>query len=492
MNRPVTQNAYKNSRIDPVLNVMPKINRLGFQDIPGPPPTKILGPKGNLLRFFGDPIHYMESLHKEYGEVVSFVKGAPGIIFGFGPKYNQQILSNIDKFHTTGITVPGPEDSAQRRIGVGLLNMNGSEHKHYRQMLMPLFMKRVVEGYQVPVESYTEELLRGWKTGHVVEMTEAMKEFMLRVSCRLLFGMSDPDEGILIGRMTEKWMEMSTSVGVRLFNHNLPFTPYRRMLNFAESLENRIKNLADKRRKEGTKGNDLLTILLSARDEEGNPIPEKGIIGLLNFMFVASSETTAHSLDWTLFLLAQHPPILGELQEELKAVCHGAAPTQEKFKELPLLDGVIKESMRLLPPGVYNCRRAKEDFTFGDYDLPKGSTVAFSHYITHHMPEIFPEPNRFNPKRWETIAPSPYEYLPFSAGSRRCIGSEFALLTMKISLGMICQRFKFRVVPGSTIDRRVNITLSPKRGMPMEILSKDSTFKPSKIRGNIKEMVDLN
>jgi cytochrome P450 len=156
-----------------------------------------------------------------------------------------------------------------------------------------------------------------------------------------------------------------------------------------------------------------------------------------------------------------------------------------------LLECVIKESMRVLPSVVYNTRNSTEPFELGPYHLPSGTTVGFSNYITHHMPELYPQPEKFLPQRWLSTTPSPYEYLPFGAGPRICIGATFAMMMLKISLAMIVQRYRLTVAPGSRIDRKVTVTLSPKYGVPMRIGPPDRQFAKSEVRGNIHEMVDL-
>jgi cytochrome P450 len=127
----------------------------------------------------------------------------------------------------------------------------------------------------------------------------------------------------------------------------------------------------------------------------------------------------------------------------------------------------------------------------GEFELPQGSTVALSQYVTHRIPELYPEPQKFAPDRWFATNPAPYAYLPFGAGPRQCVGYPLAMMTLRISLAMILQRYRFTLAPGSRIDRRVGITLSPKYGMPMLISPQDRQFKRSKIRGNIHQMVQL-
>jgi cytochrome P450 len=263
------------------------------------------------------------------------------------------------------------------------------------------------------------------------------------------------------------------------------------MLRFAERLEQEVLAMITPRRGRPPEGGELLSILLRARERDGGSMTEGEVVGQTNLFLLAGYETMFSALSWTLFLLAQHPGVMADLLDELDGALRGDAPTIEQLGRLTLLEGVTKESLRLLPPVAYNTRTSVAAFELGPYQLPKGTTVGFSHYITHHMPELYPQPEKFLPRRWLTSTPSPYEYLPFGAGPRMCMGATFAMMALKICLPIILQRYRFRVAPGARIDRKGLITLSPKYGMPMWIGPQDRQFAKSEVRGNIHEMVDL-
>jgi cytochrome P450 len=145
----------------------------------------------------------------------------------------------------------------------------------------------------------------------------------------------------------------------------------------------------------------------------------------------------------------------------------------------------------VLPPVVYSPRVNMAPTAFGPYQLAKGTMVVASHYITHHLPEIFPQPERFLPDRWLRTAPSPYAYMPFGAGSRMCVGAPFALLMLKIAVPVIVQRFRLSVEPGVRIDRHCTLTLGPRPGIPVTVHEQDRRFSASAVQGNIHELVEL-
>jgi len=232
-------------------------------------------------------------------------------------------------------------------------------------------------------------------------------------------------------------------------------------------------------------------MLLQARDEDGSTMTDREIIGQSNLLFAAGSHTSSSALTWTLFLLAQHPEVMHDVMDELDSVLGGSAPSPEQLFALPLLDRVIKESLRIFSPATFNTRKSTEDFEFGPYYLLKGTIVLYSPFIMHRLPDVFTEPARFLPDRWLTIDPGPYEYLPFGAGPRMCIGTHFALMQMKIILSMMLQRFRFAFVPNTRIDRKDLGSLTPKQGLKMTVHRQDRQFSSTPFRGNVHEMIEI-
>lgn len=235
---------------------------------------------------------------------------------------------------------------------------------------------------------------------------------------------------------------------------------------------------------------DVLATLVQVHDEDGTKLSDEELIGHTFTLFVAGHETTSNALTWTIFLLSQHPHILADLLDELDGTLHGNPPTIEKINQLPLLEGVIKESLRLLPPASIGIRIATAPCNLGGFALPKGSTVFYSQFVTHRMPELYAEPNRFKPERWATLKRSPYEYLPFSAGPHMCIGWAFAMQELKVVLAMVLQRYRFSVLPNAKIGP--NLNMRPIHGMPMRIFPQDRQFQRVPVRGSIHQLIDFS
>lgn len=358
--------------------------------------------------------------------------------------------------------------------------------------MQPAFHRKQIEGYCDDMIAIAEHALADWRVGQELDIAHEMRQITLRVASKTLFGRDAGQDAEQIGRMIEHWMGMLLSSKIALFPFDLPGTPYRAALRHAERLEAAMQQVVAQKRAHPVEQHDVLAMLLAARDEDGDKLTDIELIGHTNGLFIAGHETTANALAWALFLLDQHPEVLRDLRNELHGTLRGGAPTVEQLGRLPLLEGVIKETMRLLPPLAFSGRTTTAECELGPYTLPAGKMVGFSPYITHHLPELYSEPERFRPERWRTITPSPFEYLPFGAGPHLCLGMSFAMTELKIVLSLIVQRHRLALRPNTRVDHQVRPTLAPRRGLPMVVAKPDAPHVRPAVRGNIHKSVDLH
>lgn len=447
---------------------------------------------GRLRDFPDDPVGCMQRLYARHGGLAALQEDSTRIYFVFAPRWNQRVLSDGKTFHSRFFTVRGPRKSAQRRVTSGLLSMNGDEHKQHRRMVMGPFQKKTIAGYHDAIVQLTRDMLDGWQAGEVRDMHAEMTQFMLRVTSGLLFGVDVFETAYRLGEMIDRWVHLNHETGMGAFVPDPAYLEsYDRLLALAETLERDIQELIDLRRAKGRRGNDVLSLLLQAYEKEGR-INDQELIGHVALMFGAAHLTTAHTFTWTLFLLAQHPSIARDVDAEVRASLAGDAPTQDEIAGLPLVERVLKESMRILPASGYSQRICALPVTLGPFDLPAGAPVVFSQYVTHHIAELYPQPNRFRPDRWLSISPSPYEYLPFGAGPRMCLGGPLAMMILKTALPAILKRCRLSVVPGSEISGKIISTmLGPTTAVPMRVHPADGQFASAAVTGNIHSMVDL-
>jgi len=459
--------------------------------LPGPPALPLLGGSVNQFALLRDPALYLMRQYQTYGSLSGLVAGDLRQFFAIGPEYNRLLLSDTSLFHTI-FEVLAPKYVKERRRGVGLLNMNGAEHKQQRRLMMPAFHRKQVDGYRDTMVQFTQNMLDGWQVGQHRDIAADMQALTLRIACQTLFGLDVSEHSQRIGALVKRFLGANLfAPEVMLFPVDLLGTPFQRMLETNARLEDEILALIARKRAALGQQHDVLATLLQVRDEDGAALSDRELIGHTTTLLIAGHETSSNALTWTLFLLAQHPQVFADVVDEVTNVLGGSAPTVEQLSRLPLLERVVNESMRLLPPAAVMSRISTAPFQIGPYQAPKGTFITLSQYVTHRLPDLYPEPYRFKPGRWETIDPSPYEYLPFGAGARMCIGRTFALMEIKIVLAMLLQRFRVQVVPNAQIDHQIKITLSPKRGMPMTVHAQDRQFTKTAVRGTIHQLVDV-
>lgn len=446
---------------------------------------------GRLLDFPDDPVACLRSLHARHGNICAMEEAGQRIYFIFGPEYNHKVLSDSVNFHSKFFAIRGSRNSSQRRLSSGLLSMNGDQHKRNRRLVMDAFMKKAILNYVPAIRAEVEAMLSEWVPGTERDINRDMTDFMLRLTSSILFGLDQPEFAYKIGKMIDQWVHLNHEIGMGAFVADVNIAGrYSDLLTFAGELEAEILNMI-RMRKASPTGRDALSILLNAHDGEGS-ISEDELVGQAALMFAAAHLTTAHSLAWTLFLLAEHPSIMSEVHEELTKHLDGGFPSLEQVEKLSVTERTIKESMRILPASSYSQRVAAGPIELGPFQLAPGAGIVFSQFITHHMPSLYPDPEAFIPDRWLKINPSPYEYLPFGAGPRMCIGASLAMLIMKTVVPTILQRFKVTVVPNSEVSGKVISTmLGPTTSVRMMVDHQDGRFECQPVRGNIHDMVDL-
>ncbi len=446
---------------------------------------------GSLLRFPEDPIACMRSLHREHGDVACLQDEEQRIFFVFSPEYNKQVLSNSRTYHSRFFAVRGGRKSAQRRVTSGLLSMNEGEHKQHRRMIQGPFQKMVLPHYHSTITDLTNRMLEDWQPGETRDINAEMTKFMLRLTSALLFGVDRPEFAVRIGSMIDQWVHMNHETGMGALVADKSFVDrYEQLLQMAEDLEHDVKEMIAIRRGINRPPGDVLSLLIKA--SQTDPVVSEKLTGHITLLFGAAHLTTAHTFSWTLFLLAQHPQIMADLFEELDAGVSGLVPQPNEVQQLSLLDRVLKESMRLLPASGYSQRVTSEPTQLGPFHLSKGASVIFSQFITHHREDLYEDPQRFIPDRWKNLSPSAYEYLPFGAGPRMCIGAPLAIMELKTALIMILKRFRLTVQAGSIVDGRIISTmLGPTSKVMMHIDHPDRRFEAQPVFGSIHELIEL-
>jgi cytochrome P450 len=458
----------------------------------------VLGYRGNFASFVFDSVGWLRRLHERYGEVVALARGRDDYVFVFSPRYNQVVLGDSALFHNLDAAsspVRMREGSSLRRLYAGLTNMNGAQHRRQRRLMGSALQRRHVEAYGADITAIAERQIAGWRLGAEVDALAEMRALTMAVAVKTLLGLPPDREGRQMSRLLQDWMDAVFSVPALALPVDLPGLPYHRLQVLSTRLERAVRGIIERRRAAGTDHTDVLSRLAAANDDDGTGLTDDELVGQTAFLFMAGHATTASALTWTLFLLCAYPAVLHDLVDELTGTLRGDPPDVARLGALPLLERVIKESLRLLPPVMWWGKVSTAPFDLGPWRLGAGTHVMFSAYITHRLPELYPRPDAFLPDRWLTCDPGPYGYLPFSAGPRMCLGSGFAMMEMKLVLATLLQRWRPQLRPGHRVDRGGLMVSQPKHGLPVTLARPDGRAPRvdirGSIRGNIRAVMDL-
>ncbi|GIW08737.1 MAG: cytochrome P450 [Dehalococcoidia bacterium] len=437
---------------------------------PGPRPLAVtLG----LAQFRRNPAVALERLARQFGDVVLVALPGQSLVLVNDPELIHRVLVVDHALFTKGRAL----QTAKRVLGDGLLTSEGDHHRRQRRLIQPAFHRQRIAGYAATMVDLAARWSARWNDGTTIDLADEMMRLTLAVAGKTLFGADVENDADVVGETLRQLMtlfDILTLPFADLFDR-LPFGPSRGWRESRRRLDAIIYRLIDERRRSGD-GDDLLSMLVAARDEHGAMTDEQVRDEALT-IFLAGHETTANALTWTWYLLSQHPTIEAALHDELDRVLGGRLPTFGDLDRLTYTRMVIAESMRLYPPAWAIGRRALDAYQLGDYLVPAGTIVLVSQWVMHRDARYWPDPLRFDPTRFlpEAVASRPrLSYFPFGAGPRICIGESFAWTEATLLLATLAQRWRARLVPGHRVDILPAVTLRPRFGMRMTLSRRTS------------------
>ncbi len=367
-------------------------------------------------------------------------------------------------------------------LGDGLLISEGDFWKRQRRLAQPAFHLRRLKVLAAAMAKAAAQMCAGWQHGKVIDVMAAMNALTMEIVATTLFGADvSGDIGAVAEAMTALGEETGRVRPAAFFDLPEFITrPRGRGFTGAVATLDRIVNrIVAERRASGESRDDLLSMLLEARDEDsGEGMTDKQLRDELVTLFLAGHETTAIALTWTFHLLAQHPAAEAKLHAEVDEVLGTGlparpAPAFEDLERLPYARMVAEEALRLYPPAYVFSRRAAADDQLGPFHMPAGVHIVISPYALHRRPDYWPEPDAFRPERFAQDAPADrpkHAYLPFGGGPRICIGNSFAMMEHAIVLAAAARRWRLESIPGHEVRTEPRITLRPRGGLPMRVM----------------------
>jgi cytochrome P450 len=425
-----------------------------------------------------DTLRTLLDLYERYGSVFtirSFHRRLVGLI---GPQANHFV------------TVGGAENFSYRKgmfgehltplIGDGLITTDGEYHDRARRIMMPAFHRRRMDAAVAVMLDESERALADWQQGDAVDVYEWIRGLAMTIAMRALVGLDPREAGI--GQEAAVLFERAlayTNTEIWAMLLRGPGTPWARMQTARADLDKIIATEICRRRLDGHGGEDILSMLIEAQDESDDSDAARSrftdieLRDQLMHMLFGGHDTTSSTLAFLLYELARHPAALARLVDEQDAVLGGRAPTAEELVNgLPQLTMAIEETLRLYPPVWFGPRMVVKTFEFAGHTIPAGTHVFHTSWVTHHLPEVFPDPEAFVPERFTPEARRSIPrggYIPFGGGQRICIGKRFGQLVVAAVATTLLQRFRVELRAGYELRIEKLPTLSPGNGMPMVV-----------------------
>ena len=412
----------------------------------------------------------MTDLAHEYGDIVTFKVPGERFLLLNHPDQIRDLLVTHNKLFKKGRGL----ERTTMLLGNGMLTSEGEFHLRQRRLAAPAFHRDRIAAYGDVMSAFARRHAEGWHDGTMRDMAKDMMRLTLAIAGKTLFDADVENEAAEIGEALESVFD-AWSLALLPLGHlliHLPIPAARRFKKAKARLDATIyRMIAERRAAPGDRG-DLLSMLIDATDTEGDGsgMSDVQLRDECMTIFLAGHETTANALTWTWYLLSQHPEVEATLHEEVDRVLGGRAATAADLPRLPYTRMVLSESMRLYPPVYAIGRRALTPYEVGDYRVPVRTVVLASQYLVHRDPRWWSEPERFNPERWREGSGEPrhrHAYFPFSAGTRVCIGEQFAWMEGILVIAELARQWRFRHDPTHTVGLAPQITLRPSHGMRM-------------------------
>jgi len=440
-----------------------------YSSIPSPKEIPFIG---SVHRRFGGPLEFFCDLKEKFGDAVRFTLFRERFILFSDPELVNEVLVTKQNMFRKGRALEG----ARVFLGNSLLVSEGEEHTRQRRLIQPAFHRGRIAGYAEVMAEKARLWTEAQRAGREIDLAVEMNRLTLAVVAATLFG-SDVDAEA--GDIAE-----SLTVIIENFNRMLlPFWKYTRLLPTKanlrllaaqKSLDATIYRLISQRRQDGRDHGDLLSMLLAAEDAEN---PQKRLTDIevrdqAMTLFLAGHETTANALAWTWHLLTQHDAVRVKMKAEIDAVLRpDRLPGLDDAARLPYTTAVFSEAMRIFPPVWVVGRRALEDVTIGEYEVPRRTIVIMSQYLVHRDERWWPNAMDFRPERWldeqAREARPKFAYFPFGGGARICIGDAFAWTEGVLILAVMARRWRFEAAEGSKLGLNPTVTLRLKHGLKM-------------------------
>lgn len=430
---------------------------------PGPGPLSIM----KLMFFMGR--NDLLDLSRKFGDPMTLPTVMGRMVLAVSPEGIKQIFSADPETF-----VPTLGDGIGPILRNGLLFQRGAVHKRSRKLLTPPFHGARMRAYGNMMRETARRHAAEWKPGQPFTMIDVAQSLTLDVIIEAVFGVARSERVATFRKDTlDALGAFSPFIFIKAFQRELfGLGPWARILRNYSKVRDQVYALIAEYRRNLAGREDILSLLLSAKDEEGNGLSDPEIMDQLVTIVFAGHETTAIALAWAFYELHRNPEVLARLRAELDTLyaASGDAPDPEAIARLPFLEAVVNETLRLYPPVHILHRRLARPLTLLGWELPPGTVVAAGAYATHRLESIYPEPGKFKPERFLGRTFTPFDFLPWGGGARRCLGMPFAMYELKIVIATLIREYRLRLLDAGEVGfvHRTG-TIGPKGGIRMAL-----------------------
>jgi cytochrome P450 len=418
-------------------------------------------------------------LASDYGDVAHFQLANEHVVLLNHPDYIYDVL-----VRQAGSLVKGRSMQVARRVlGNGLLTSEDPYHRQQRRITQPAFHQQRISAYADVMIHHAVRTSSRWQPESTIDVNREMMGVTLGIIAETLFGATLQDEASAIWAAMTETMEYLNLVRLPFGEllMRLPAPPTRRAARARARMDDSVARMVGARRENRAAAHsDLLETLLSARTEDGAALSDAQVRDEVITIFLTGHETVAVALTWTWYLLAQHPDVEARLHAEVDSVLDSRPPCAARLSELRYTRMVLAESMRLYPPAWAVARRAATDIRVGSYDLPAGTLLLASQFVTHRDARFFPRPERFDPGRWSRDVGDGHgapggdhhprlAYFPFGGGPRACIGEGFAWTEAILVLAVLARGWRLRRISRQPVELHPLVSLRPKHDVQMRL-----------------------
>jgi cytochrome P450 len=437
-------------------------------------------------RFIEEPLPLLLEGYERYGPIFTLRVLHSNVVFMLGPAANHYItVSHAPNFlwresHFRDLIA---------LLGDGLLTTDDPHHRRSRAIMLPAFHReRIAASIDVMV-SETERALEGWREGGHVDLYMWTRRLATRVAMRALFGI-DPDGSIARSVDAAAMFEQALSFYSSSYQYRFirgPLTPWARLQDASRKLNRMLYGEIARRRATGERGHDVLSLLLDAADEDGERLTDEQVRDEMMTLLFAGHDTTTSTVSFMFYELARSPHLADLLADEQRMSLRHGVPSASQLMsgELTQLEMTLDETLRKYPPAWVGPRKSVEPFEFGGHTVPANAYVNYSSWASHHLPDVFPEPEAFRPERFTPEAKAELPkgaYIPFGGGSRTCIGMRFGQLEVRTIATLIVRRFKLELPHDFALEFRQMPTISPREGLPMIVRERSSQDRAQRQR----------